>query len=345
MTVTPRYQAYLDAYNTGVKVPLQLPANKSSKDQPASNDNGQRSRPCTSANPELPAAAQQTWAYLYRCHQGGVDRVFVDHPLFLHHPGQHSKVSINTYLSGPEVPDLDLQYSILCQAALAAPVLLWHQPAEHLHRLQHEACQRTVPQTLSGGLAQYIGQDQLLASVPSERELRDRSTRQRCIDKTSTKQNKDTSCWTADSSIANASEVFSNKPFGTHQGAIPDQRNQARKPDTHDIIWPVTAGSIAYVGNDWPCFPLTQRLAHLQSLFASPCPQEQPGGTFGNAQASSDLACALANSFEGHLARLLKSARVAFCIHSLAHQGIFPEVRFCSSNAFSMIHACFMAQE
>ena len=167
MTVTPRYQAYPDAQDTGLTVPLQLPAagrivspqTCSSSDQHQLKQDGSQHNHCNTA--------LQEWACLYRCHQNGVDRVFVDHPLFLDTCNAHGIYNVNTYLQGAGFPDIDLRYSILCQAALAAPILLWHQPADHLRRLRLQAVICRLPQTLSGGVAQYVG----LARVDLEAPL------------------------------------------------------------------------------------------------------------------------------------------------------------------------------
>ena len=107
------------------------------------------------------------------------------------------------------------------------------------------------------------------------------------------------------------------------------QLAQLSQPDPCDVLWPATAGRIAYIGNDWPCFPLSQHLQRLQTI-----DETKVNGTklevdvsTGTDQASTRLACTEANNFEVNMARLLKSARVAFCIHNLAYQGIFPQVR------------------
>jgi hypothetical protein len=67
-------------------------------------------------------------AALFHMRQGGVDRVFVDHPLLRAEniyggTGGGGGASL-TYTEAGQFDDLDLRYSVLCQAALAAPVLL-----------------------------------------------------------------------------------------------------------------------------------------------------------------------------------------------------------------------------
>lgn len=70
-------------------------------------------------------------ADLWLCEQGGVQRVFVDHPLFTSSDIYGSTAgggkSVYTYLEAGDCSDLELRYSVLCQAALAAPVLLEQQ--------------------------------------------------------------------------------------------------------------------------------------------------------------------------------------------------------------------------
>lgn len=78
-------------------------------------------------------------AEYHLCRQGGVDRVFVDHPLFLGaaiyggppgcSSGGGSGVYTYTHLTGAHHPLVELQYNVLCQAALAAPLLLWERSA------------------------------------------------------------------------------------------------------------------------------------------------------------------------------------------------------------------------
>eukprot|EP00873_Tetraselmis_striata_P010795 jgi/Tetstr1/431059/TSEL_020776.t1 len=110
MSVAPMYGRYTDVYDTGLRVPLALPLDD-----------------ILSAWTELggdPAATphHMRHAALYMCTRGGVDRVFVDHPLFSLQRG-----GIYTYGPAGAHPCLDVMYSLLSQAALAAPVLLWSE--------------------------------------------------------------------------------------------------------------------------------------------------------------------------------------------------------------------------
>ena len=102
MTIAPLYADYADAVATGVSVPLHLPEHCYADS--AENDEGNLER-----------------AYFHLCKKDGVDRVFVSHPLLYGSIyGENT-----TYLEASARSDLDLRYSVLCQAALAAPVLLW----------------------------------------------------------------------------------------------------------------------------------------------------------------------------------------------------------------------------
>lgn len=300
MTVTPRYQAYADAWDTGLKVPLKLPVTDLHDDAAAQfrhqlSDDQLCQQPMHSPKPPL-----QPWAALYHCRQKGVDRVFVDHPLFLE---TYGKDNANTYLQGgSHFPDLDLQYSILCQAALAAPILLWHQPQDHLHRLQLQALVRKLPQTLSGGIAQYIGLDAASASLVSQ------------------------DSWLAETEPAPLPSCADVRSAAPAVDSVLRKGQEVTDLDSAGIIWPASVGNIAFVGNDWPCFPLSQHLHGLQSLAYEG--DRAQHALIGAPQASTPLACSAANNFEAHMARLLKSARVAFCIHNLAYQGIFAQVRF-----------------
>ena len=324
MTVTPRYEAYPDACNTGLTVPLQLPSSSLPADTSAQSQH--HSQEQSLSQQHSPRAALQGWASLYHCRHKGVDRVFVDHPILL---CNHDTDRTLTYLHGAsESPNLDLQYSILCQAALAAPVLLWHQPQAHLRSMQLQALLRSLPQTLSGGIAQYIGADaaSLTVTAPAVRGSQKTSESSRASLASSS-----TECDSMIDALTSSTGAMQSPVPGAcaHSGRSPGALKSQHSSDAHisgasaDIMWPASAGNIAYVGNDWPCFPLSQHLRKLQSIHTEAGAQPQ----IGPPQASTALACAAANSFETQMARLLKNSRVAFCIHNLAYQGIFAQVR------------------
>jgi len=326
MTVTPRYQAYPNVHDTGLTVPLQLPVNGSCKPS-------YRGSVCVSnelkqdgLHHDLSEPALQEWASLYHCQQGGVDRIFIDHPLFLDPYKTDSPSHANTYLSGWDFPNVDLRYSILCQAALAAPILFWHQPADHLHKLCLQALVRCLPQTLSGGIAQYVGLDE---SDLDGLQMRGATRDMQHLAPASAQRHKG-SVSMVPGPVSLCGGIAHQKPLAAADQSAQQRQHQHGKQQQHvDILWPATAGKIAFVGNDWPCFPLSQHLRHLHCLDGAKASQYEPGtdASTGATQASKPLACTAANSFETHMARLLKSARVAFCIHNLAYQGIFPQVR------------------
>lgn len=104
MTVAPRYSCYPDIPDADVSFPIELPAS-------ILRDKG------------------PSWgvARLFRASEAfGVDRVFVDHPIFEPERNLPPHMVYGAgYNAGDEDSDLDLRYSILCQGALAAPVLFW----------------------------------------------------------------------------------------------------------------------------------------------------------------------------------------------------------------------------
>ena len=75
---------------------------------------------------QLPAAGElpAPRARYFLCRRHRVDRVFVEHPIY-HNTTDIYGSNVNTYVEAGQFPDLDVRYSILCQAALAAPLLLW----------------------------------------------------------------------------------------------------------------------------------------------------------------------------------------------------------------------------
>ncbi|DBA67279.1 TPA: hypothetical protein ACH3X2_001585 [Trebouxia sp. C0005] len=329
MTVTPRYQAYPDVRDTGLKVPLQLPGNGSYK--PLSRGSLCVSNELKQDGPhhDLSEPPLQHWASLYHCQQGGVDRIFIDHPLFLHPYSTDSLSNVNTYLQGCDFPNVDLRYSILCQAALAAPILFWHQPADHLHKLRLQALIRCLPKTLSGGITQYVGLDESVLNglqMPGATRVK-----QHLGNAPASTQRHKVSVSMVPGPLSLCGGLAHQKPLAAaDQSAQQHQHQHGKQRQNVDILWPATAGKIAFVGNDWPCFPLSQHLRHLHCLHGAKASQYEPGtdASNGATQASKPLACTAANSFETHMARLLKSARVAFCIHNLAYQGIFPQESF-----------------
>lgn len=392
MTVAPRYQAYDDAADTGITVPVDVCSSHPTRAQqyPRHSFGLAGSQAPARTLPNVATVGLQTYARLFHHKAEGVDRVFVDHPLFL----QQRNGSASTYLEATDAPSLDLQYSILCQAALAAPVLIWHQPRHHLAALQQQAIQRSCPQTLSGGLVQLISCN----GSPQPRELQPmiklNKARHAAIA---------TASASASGGVAHALGAAEAAASLRSQSSQYEQMRQWLATETPldsqelDVIWPESAGKIAFVGNDWPCAPLAQHLSYLQSLDdpspaineghtdeppqpahhpLAPAPQQDlaaamrlhnlsaavllqdglaavpisrlPGTAKGQHTMSKERAVTLppqallqgtsaaavkeqlvaqtCTEFQAQLARLIKSARVAFCIHNMAQQGLFPQV-------------------
>ncbi|XP_051115414.1 granule-bound starch synthase 1, chloroplastic/amyloplastic-like [Andrographis paniculata] len=93
MTVSPRYDQYKDAWDTGVVV-------------------------------EVKVGDRYETVRFFHCYKRGVDRVFVDHPMFLEKVWGPTKSKIYGPQPGVDYDDNQLRFSLLCQAALEAPRLL-----------------------------------------------------------------------------------------------------------------------------------------------------------------------------------------------------------------------------
>ena len=93
MTVSPRYDQYQDAWDTNVLVEVQV------------GDRVETVR-------------------FFHCYKRGVDRVFVDHPMFLEKVWGKTESKIYGPRTGLDYQDNQLRFSLLCQAALEAPRVL-----------------------------------------------------------------------------------------------------------------------------------------------------------------------------------------------------------------------------
>ncbi|GFZ06370.1 UDP-Glycosyltransferase superfamily protein [Actinidia rufa] len=93
MTVSPRYDQYKDAWDTNVLVELKV------------GDSIETVR-------------------FFHCYKRGVDRVFVDHPIFLEKVWGKTGTKIYGPKTGTDFKDNQLRFSLLCQAALEAPRVL-----------------------------------------------------------------------------------------------------------------------------------------------------------------------------------------------------------------------------
>lgn len=93
MTVSPRYDQYKDAWDTDVSV-------------------------------ELKVGDRIETVRFFHCYKRGVDRVFVDHPLFLEKVWGKTESKLYGPKTGTDYKDNQLRFSLLCQAALEAPRVL-----------------------------------------------------------------------------------------------------------------------------------------------------------------------------------------------------------------------------
>ncbi|KAL9304178.1 hypothetical protein ACSQ67_021441 [Phaseolus vulgaris] len=93
MTIAPRYDQYKDAWDTSVVVELKV------------GDRTEKVR-------------------YFHCYKRGVDRVFVDHPLFLSKVWGKTGTKLYGLTTGDDYEDNQLRFSLFCQAALEAPRVL-----------------------------------------------------------------------------------------------------------------------------------------------------------------------------------------------------------------------------
>ncbi|KAG6431490.1 hypothetical protein SASPL_109569 [Salvia splendens] len=93
MTVSPRYDQYKDAWDTSVTV-------------------------------EVLVGDKLETVRFFHCWKRGVDRVFVDHPIFLEKVIGKTKSKIYGPSAGEDYEDNQLRFSMLCLAALEAPRVL-----------------------------------------------------------------------------------------------------------------------------------------------------------------------------------------------------------------------------
>ncbi|KAG1355314.1 Granule-bound starch synthase 1, chloroplastic/amyloplastic [Cocos nucifera] len=93
MTISPRYDQYKDAWDTGVLV-------------------------------ELKVGDRIETVRLFHCYKRGVDRVFVDHPLFLEKVWGKTGGKLYGPSTGIDYEENQLRFCLLCLAALEAPRVL-----------------------------------------------------------------------------------------------------------------------------------------------------------------------------------------------------------------------------
>lgn len=94
MTVSPRYDQYKDAWDTDVVLPIKV------------GDKIETVR-------------------FFHCYKRGVDRVFVDHPIFLEKVWGKTGSKIYGPRAGDDYQDNELRFSLLCQAAIEASRVLY----------------------------------------------------------------------------------------------------------------------------------------------------------------------------------------------------------------------------
>lgn len=93
MTISPRYDQYKDAWDTSVAI-------------------------------EVKVGDSIEIVRFFHCYKRGVDRVFVDHPMFLEKVWGKTGSKIYGPKTGQDYLDNELRFSLLCQAALEAPRVL-----------------------------------------------------------------------------------------------------------------------------------------------------------------------------------------------------------------------------
>ena len=93
MTISPRYDQYKDSWDTNVLV-------------------------------ELKYGDKIEMVRFFHCYKRGVDRVFIDHPIFLEKVWGKTGGKIYGPMAGEDYQDNQRRFSLLCQAALEAPRIL-----------------------------------------------------------------------------------------------------------------------------------------------------------------------------------------------------------------------------
>ncbi|KAK6948024.1 Glycosyl transferase, family 1, partial [Dillenia turbinata] len=101
MTVSPRYDQYRDAWDTGVLVEIKVGDNRIET------------------------------VRFFHCYKRGVDRVFVDHPMFLEKVWGKTGSKIYGPCAGEDYKDNQLRFNLLCLAALEAPRVLNLNSGKH----------------------------------------------------------------------------------------------------------------------------------------------------------------------------------------------------------------------
>ncbi|KAA3454853.1 granule-bound starch synthase 1, chloroplastic/amyloplastic-like [Gossypium australe] len=106
MTVSPRYDQYKDAWDTCVTVDVRFP------------------NPVLFLIYTLKVGEEILTVRFFHCYKRGVDRIFVDHPVFLEKVWGKTGSKIYGPRAGLDYKDNQLRFSLLCLAALEAPRVL-----------------------------------------------------------------------------------------------------------------------------------------------------------------------------------------------------------------------------
>lgn len=109
MTVAPAYEAYSDTNDYGISIPVNVATDNCSEDSDA----------------ELEQSKSLHTVQIRIRVSKGVLRAFVTHPFFSV-PGTDI---YSAYTAEGEARDVPAAMDVLCQAAIAASCLLWHNPA------------------------------------------------------------------------------------------------------------------------------------------------------------------------------------------------------------------------
>eukprot|EP00798_Chlamydomonas_sp_ICE-L_P023235 gene23235-30459_t len=134
ITVSPRYHCYEDALDTGMHAPVQV-----------TSGDKKLHITITGEEPIEDCVADVEWVKLYKATKDGVDNTFVNHPLFqLGNHCQGPNAGVYTYSGAVSHGDVQARSSILCQAALAAPILMWQEPYELAALLQQQGSALTI---------------------------------------------------------------------------------------------------------------------------------------------------------------------------------------------------------
>lgn len=218
---------------------------------------------------------------------------------------------------GGALPDLDLRYSILCQAALAAPLLLWGADAPDARSsceaapdggqrpaaAQHPGARArgSVPADSAGASGMAGGPD--VQGLRLSTEGGGRGGAAGVAERRSGCDEQESALRTASGGVGNGGGNVSNSGGGVSSGgggaSVAERGDDAAAHNAARSL-----GRILFVGNDWPCAPLMLRLQHCVRAGAS-----------SGCGCTPDLA-----HFRSVLGAALRDARAAFCIHNLAYQ-------------------------